>query len=196
MRILDVGSFNGEMFDRVAELLPEYILERHAVDVNADAMRNNNAEHTYIAPADALPLPDASMDVVITRYALQWNAPETQQRILKELARVARNGVIIEHAGAGMEDTPAWRRATDTLFRGDIVPALKRAAWYYSTRDEVERYGAEAGVHMERIGERAVPGLSEIFIKRYGLAGDDAGRVAATLSGHDYFVQTRWVIRK
>jgi SAM-dependent methyltransferase len=195
VRILDVGSFNGEMFECVVALLPEYTIERHAVDVNAEAMRQNNAEHTYIAPAGSIPLPDASIDIVLSRYALQWNTLEDQERMLREMLRVARRAVILEHAGAPLEDTSGWRAATDDLFSGQTVPELKRDVWHYSTRVELEDVMRGLPVHVERVGERRIECLSSIFIQRYALPEMAAARVREVLAGHDCFVQTRWVLR-
>jgi len=53
----------------------------------------------------------------------------------------------------------------------------------------------ELDISFERIQERDVPGLSNLFIEKYNLSEVDAHNTQAILSGADYVTQAAWILK-
>ncbi len=193
--LADLGGHKGELLGNILEKLPEYDFKTIAIDLNEDALAQNvGAGEKIVASLDKLPLADKSIDVAVARYVLVWNEYEWQKAILNEIARVVKKFGIIEHAGAPSDDTEAWRQNLNNLFNGGQVPALKRDMHFFSSRDEVEKLMRGSGIRFECISEKKVNGVSDVFIEKWKLGSNDAGKTKEILGDKDYIVQTRWVI--
>ncbi len=194
--LADLGGHKGELLGNILEKLPEYDFKTIAVDLNEDALAQNvTAVEKVVASLDKLPLSDKSVDVVMARYVLPWNSQEVQKNILKEIIRVAKQFAIIEHAGAPSDDAEAWRQNLNKLFNNEKVTELNgRHTQFFSSRGEIEDWMTEAGVHFERITERKVDNLSDVFIEKWGMGSAKINAVKNILGDKDYIMQTRWVI--
>ena len=120
--ILDVGAGTGLNLRHVPKTDTRLILTEPDVDMRARLSRRAAQERpdaeVLDAPAEALPLPDASVDVVVCTLVL-CSVPE-QAPALAELRRVLRPGgrlVFLEHVAA--EDGSAllrWQRRIEPLW--------------------------------------------------------------------------------
>lgn len=111
--ILEVGCSSGPNLVLLAELLPEAAL--HGIDINRRSVRVGQAYLERVAPgrvklrhgtADDLgAYDDKSMDVVFTDAVMMFVAPDKIRRVLAEMLRVARRGIVLNEYGA--EQPPA-----------------------------------------------------------------------------------------
>lgn len=191
--LLDLGSHKGEFLEDLVEKLRDYSFDAIAVDVNEADLKDNPAETKIAADLITIPLGDKSVDITIARYAIAWNNAENQKRIIKEIGRLTRTIAIIQHQGSDPEHPHNPQTAARELFRGKI-PELKREEFYFSSATEVEAWFTEFGFKFERIQHRRVEDISELYIEKYRLEGDNAEAVRNILAGADYLWQTAWVV--
>jgi ubiquinone/menaquinone biosynthesis C-methylase UbiE len=193
--LLDAGSSRGELLGGLLAELPDFIFETIAIDINDKILLENKpAKRKIVASLDNIPLADKSVDVTIARYILQWNYFERQKNILKELSRVTKEFVLVEHSGADSQTPDKWRQAYTSLFSGDKVVKMKREEQFYSSRLELESLMEEMGIKFEKLQERKIDNPSDIFITRYRLDSEEAQLTKQILGEYDYFIQTDWII--
>lgn len=193
--IADVGAFQGELLGDILARLPDHHIKTIEVDINSGALQKSaNEGGKVVAQAESLPFANTSIDAAIMRYVLQWNDAETQRKILIELARTVKEFALIEHAGADIVDTDEWRAALTTLFSTDELAKLKRSTYFFSSRDEVETWLQEAGITYERLQDRVVDNLAEVFIERYSLNEQEAQKTREILGDKNFIRQTDWII--
>lgn len=194
-KLLDVGTSRGELLQSLLSKLPTYNFETVGVDINKDILEENKvAKQKIVASIDSLPLEDKSVDISIMRYVLQWNSLERQKTILSEIARVTKKFILIEHAGADNSNPDDWRKPYVELFNGVQIPRMKREEHCYSSRDEVERIMNNLGLKFERLQEKRIENIADIFIARYKLNDEESMQLKDILKDHNYFIQTDWVI--
>ena len=194
-KLVDLGSHKGELVKTLLFRLPEYKFQVIALDTDEDSLsENKNVDYKIVADAEKIPLADKSVDLVIARYILQWNSLEKQKRILSEIKRIVSNIAIVEHVGADNQYPDVWRERINDLFDGEEVPKLKRKNYYFSSRDEIERWMSEAGIKFERILDEVVQNGVGIFTKRYNLSEKEVEKVRKVLAEKDYICHTVWVI--
>ena len=118
-RLLDLGTGTGAMALAAAAAFPR--LDIHALDLSPaylDRARRRLAGVAatwHRAAAEAIPLPDASVDIVTAVYLLHELPPEVRRAVLAEAARVLRPGgrlVVVDAMQIG--DAPAL----DPVLRG------------------------------------------------------------------------------
>ena len=113
-RVLDAGCGSGSMSRLIARSFPQaevvgVDLRQQYLDFAEAVARSENIPNLTFQCADvfALPFPDASFDVVWTKYLLQWlKAP---RKALAELKRVTKPGgfvVSCDYAGCGIQHFP------------------------------------------------------------------------------------------
>ncbi len=192
--LIDTGSYQGELLGELLKKLPEYHLQTFGIDINQAALSHNSADQKILASAEALPLEDKSVDVAIVRYVLQWNELEKQRKILQELARVTREFTLIEHAGSDIINPEAWRKHTDNLFDGAIIPKMKREGYHFSSRDEIEKWMHESGITFTRLRDRRIENMANVYIERYRLNKEEAEKAKQILGDKNYCRQTDWII--
>jgi ubiquinone/menaquinone biosynthesis C-methylase UbiE len=193
--IADVGAFRGELLSEIVAGLPEYELKTLEVDINTEALTKSvNVGDKVVAQAELLPFGDKSIDVAIMRYVLQWNDAETQRMILTELSRTVKAFALIEHSGADVIETNEWRSTLTTLFSTDELEKLKRPKHFFSSRDEVETWLQEADITFERLQDRVIDNLADVFIERYALNVQEAQKVRDILGDKNFIRQTDWII--
>ena len=112
--------------------------EKIGVDPDPDAMSNKDVDRVVIAPADHIPLPDATADLVISSYLLEH--VENPSQALREFARILKPGgrLIVwtpnkyNYAIALSSLTPCWlhnwaRRLAKPGASKDNCPTFYRA---------------------------------------------------------------------
>lgn len=192
--LADIGSFKGELINKILELLPEYKFNTVAVDINEEALKQNNLKTKLVANADDLPFGDKSIDVEVVRFLLQWNSWEKQREIIKEIARTVKEFALIQHGGADSEDPDNWRFKMDQLLSGDTILKLKRGEHFFSSREEIEIIMKEEGIKFERTQEKIIDDIATIYSERYGLNKDEDKKTRDILGDKNFFIQTNWII--
>lgn len=193
---LDVGSYDGGLFKKVINSLPEFNIETIATDINQKELIKNFADRKVVAPAEKLPFADESIDVATMRYVLHLNNKEKQEEILKEVYRVIGQYAIIEHAGADNEETEKWREKISDLYNSKDIPEFKRTEFYFYSRDEIEALMDKNQIPFERIIYKKVNNLSDTFITRFKMSEDSAKKTKERLADKDYIFRTIWLITK
>lgn len=193
-RLADLGCYGGELLQNILELLPDYRFHAIGVDCEKNLANNKSAEEKIIADLEEIPLTDRGVDIAISRYTLAWNDAEKQKEILKEISRIVCNFAIIQHAGADGENSNDWRAKFDDLFDGNEVSSCKRVGYYFSSREEIEKWMNENKIKFERIAERKVEEVSNVFIERWALNEEDSEKTRNILADKNYIIQTTWLI--
>ena len=128
------------------------------------------------------------------RYVLQWNYPENQKKILKEVSRTINEFALIEHVGADNENPKEWRKRHDKLYDGIMIPKLKRGEHYFSTSEEIERWMNEESISFERINEKVIKNAESVFAERFNLNDEEGFKVKEIIKDKNFFIKTTWII--
>ncbi len=192
-KLLDIGTFRGELLQAIlSELCDEYSFDSTGIDTDADAvLANDSVEHRVVGDAAKMPFEDKEFDLVLSRYVLQWNSPDKQKEILKELSRVCRKFTIIQHAGAEKEGE--WQGRVHKLVFGG-VEKIKRQEGYFSSPEEIEQIMIDEGIKFQKLQDRILVNLSSVFIEKYRLTEEESKKVIEILGDKDLIQQTTWVI--
>lgn len=110
--------------------------------------------------AEAIPLPDASVDEAISSFSL-CTIPDVE-RALAEVRRVLRPGGIFRFVEHGRSDDPRISRWQDRL-----DPIQRRLAGGCHLNREPDRLLREAGFRIERLDRFEVPG-PRVIMSLYG----------------------------
>lgn len=104
--------------------------------------------------AEAIPLPDASQDIVTTVFLFHELPPEVRRRVTAEMARVLRpGGLLVFIDSLQMGDRPGWDGVLEQF------PARFHEPYYrHYAIDDLERLFGEAGL--------AVHGRSQVFLSK------------------------------
>ncbi|MFD8222459.1 class I SAM-dependent methyltransferase [Streptomyces sp. NPDC059697] len=129
--VLDIGCGTGALLDLVARQWPQARLR--GVDpaqrmIDVAGRRVPQAELT-VATAERLPVPDASVDLVLSTTS--FNHWSDHRAALREATRVARPGglvVVVEHAPPGLL-VGALLRLTGRMVRHHSPADFARLAW-------------------------------------------------------------------
>jgi SAM-dependent methyltransferase len=109
--VLDLGAGTG----KVTEALLALGLTVHAVEPDErmldELRRVAPAAHAQLGPAEAIPLPDASVDAVCVGHAFHWFGPSA----LTEIARVLRPGGTVALLWNLRDDATDWVARFGTL---------------------------------------------------------------------------------
>lgn len=193
--LLDIGTHEGELLANIIKLLPEYNFDTIGIDLNQKALNKNpTIKSKILCNAESLPFEDKSVDLAIARSVLQWNLPEAQKRILKEIARVIRRFAIVEHPGPKSDNAVMWREHSDRLFSGNEISKMKRSGHFFASEGELEKWMDENHIQYKNLRSRTIPDLSNIYIERYLLNKNEAKITRKILGDMDYLRQTEWLI--
>ncbi|MBT2400812.1 class I SAM-dependent methyltransferase [Streptomyces sp. ISL-100] len=129
--VLDIGCGTGVLLDLVAQRWPQARLRgvdpaQRMIDV---AGRRLPQAELAVATAERLPVPDASVDLVLSTTS--FNHWSDHRAALREAARVARPGglvVVVEHAPPGLL-MGALLRLTGRMVRHHSPTDFARLAW-------------------------------------------------------------------
>lgn len=181
--VLDAATGTGLVAGRFKGRVKEVIGLDISTEMTSQAAAN--VDRMVIAPVESVPLPDASVDVVLCRQGLQF---AELPRAAAEIARVLRPGgrtVLCHLCAYGDEDAAdafkiqALRNPARVNFfkPGDLEAALERAglavtaAERYLSRESIERWtdhGAAGPQEREAI-KQAYRRASEAFRRLHGV---------------------------
>jgi len=194
-KFVDFGSYKGELLKEVLNLLPGYNFHTIGIDVEKNLEGNEVVKEKIVANmTKKIPLDDHSVDIGMMRYVLTWNNLEEQQNILKEIARIVKKFVVIQHGGADNDNTDMWRKKMDDFLSGEKIPRVKRKDYFFSSREEIEKLMIENNIKFERVMERRVDKVSNVFIERFSLNENEAEISRGIFGDKDYVIQTTWLI--
>lgn len=106
--VLEIGCASGANLAGLRQRLP--LARLHGLDINAEAVRvgrehfaHDRGTELSVGHADQLAaFPDHSQDVVLSDAVLMFVAPDRIHRVLAEIIRVARKGLVLnEYHAAG-----------------------------------------------------------------------------------------------
>ncbi len=192
--LIDIGSAKGELLQDILKLLPEYSFEVIATDTNSSALSENLVENKIVADAELLPFPDQAIDLGIMRYILQFNSLESQERIVKEICRIVKEFVIVQHGGADNDNTEEWRQVIDKIFLDNRLQEINRVGMFWSSAKEIEDFMDKNHIRYERIQSRKIDGLSQVYVEKYLLNSEQGTYLKKIMEGKDYIIQTTWII--
>ncbi len=192
--LVDIGSAKGELLQDILKLLPEYSFNVTATDTNSTALSENLVENKIVADAESLPFSEHEIDLGIMRYILQFNLPESQERIIKEIARITKEFTIVQHGGADNDNAEEWRKVVDQIFCDNKLSEINRTGMFWSSAKEIEDFMDKNHIRYERIQSRKIDGLSQVYIERYPLSSEQSTYLRKIMESKDYIVQTTWII--
>jgi ubiquinone/menaquinone biosynthesis C-methylase UbiE len=180
-RVLDVGTGSGDLPLRLAAWARRrgYRLEILATDVHPRTLELARAHTAHdpdvrVAEADALALPygDDAFDFALCSTTLHHFEAEDAARVLRELNRAARRGVVINDLsrsrlawlGARLLAATVWRRSRFTRHDGPL--SVRRAF----TPAELREVARAAGVRGARVRSH-LPFRLSLVVDRTGEGG-------------------------
>lgn len=145
-RVLDAGCGPGGMSRRWREAGSVVTALDLSPGMLAEAQRNDAAQYYLLGDIEALPLPDACVDLAWSNLAVQWC--DDLRAALGELYRVVR---------------PGGRVAFSTLL-ADSLPELNQAWQAIDDRPHANRFLSEAAVRTALSGLRASGEVHQISL--------------------------------
>jgi ubiquinone/menaquinone biosynthesis C-methylase UbiE len=185
-RVLDIATGAGH----TALAFAPHVREVVAYDLTAAMLRETEQNaaargltnvKTQQGPAETLPFPDATFDIVAVRLASHHFADNAQA--VREMARVTRPGgrlVVVDNYGPEDDALDAELRRIETLRDASHVRSYKLSVWratlqdagLHVTREVTERYSdTERGMNFDdwvkraKTSENRVNELRRIFTK-------------------------------
>lgn len=193
--LVDLGSFKGELLGEVLKNLPNHHFSTIAVDYNMDALKENSVANSKVqAELINIPMQPKSVDVAMMRYALQWNSSENQKLILSEINKIVKKFAIIQHAGSDDSDPQGWRSKGERIFNDPSLPELKRAGMHFSSPAEIEEMMNDLEIKFEKVDEKRIENLSDIYCQKYKLDDKKCERVKELFDAKDFVVRTTWIM--
>lgn len=191
--LVDLGGHKGEFLSDVLTLLPEYDFNAVIVD-KVQGINLNVKAQKIVSDIIHNQLATKSIDVVLMRYVLPWDLYANQKLILEEIQRICRGFAIIQHQGARSDDPKPLQEAALELFSG-AVPTLKRDNGFFTESRQIEEWMTEIGIKFEKIEQKYITTLSELFIEKYNLNETEAKTTRDILSDCDGIEITTWILR-
>jgi ubiquinone/menaquinone biosynthesis C-methylase UbiE len=179
-RVLDIGTGSGDLPLRLARWARTRGVRLHILATDAhpgtlELAREHTADDADVevgwADARALPFPDDGFDFVICSTTLHHFEGEETLRVLREMDRVARYGVVVNDLsrslpawlGARLLAATVWRRSRLTRHDG---PLSVRKAF---TPAELRRLAREAGLEGARVRAHLPFRLSLLVDRTHGV---------------------------
>jgi ubiquinone/menaquinone biosynthesis C-methylase UbiE len=164
IRLLDVACGTGRFLRAVrlaypAMKLSGLDLSRPYLDEARRHVKDLRAIEWMAGNAEAIPLPDASQDIVTTVFLFHELPPEVRRRVTGEMARVLKpGGLLVFIDSLQMGDRPGW----DGLL--EAFPARFHEPYYrHYAIDDLDGVFREAG--LEAI-EQSTAFLSKMMVRR------------------------------
>lgn len=165
LRVLDVGTGDGEVFRRVTNRLARQGssvlavgLDAHPEILAAARRRGGTGDVVSLVRGDGLGLPfaDSTFDVVVSTLTLHHFDAARAVEAVREMARVARRRVLVcdlersrlHHLGARILAGTVWRG--NAITRHDGPTSVLRSF----TASELETVGRRAGLRAVRVERR------------------------------------------
>ncbi len=191
--LVDLGGHRGEVLGDMLPLLPEYEFKAVIID-KVRGIDEGVKARKIVGDIIGNEMPDKSADIVLMRYVLPWDSYENQKLILKEVQRICKGFAIIQHQGAQSDNPKPLQDASLKLWSG-AVPVLKRDFGFFTEAKQVERWMTELGINFEKLDQKYIGTLSEMFIEKFNLNETDAQATKDILSGCDGIEITTWLLR-
>jgi SAM-dependent methyltransferase len=115
VRVLDLASGTGRLGQTAAELGHDVVAVEPDDAMRAKAVARIGAERVFAGTAEAIPLPDSSVDAVTVGTAWHWFNPDTAPA---EIARVLRPGGLLSVAWNLRDDRVPWVAEFDDIVDG------------------------------------------------------------------------------
>lgn len=115
-RVLDVGCGTGLLLETLAGRGHQVVGVEPSAGMRAEAAHRRPWLNVLAGDLGAIPLPDGTLDGVVTTYAISHLAREEKPAAFEELLRVVRPGGAVVVADVGVA-------SVDTL--GEVVAALR-----------------------------------------------------------------------
>jgi SAM-dependent methyltransferase len=166
--VLDIGAGFGDFARRLARLRPVDVLVGDSRDeVLAVARRNlANTDSVSFLQADvrALPLPDDAVDVAHASLLLHHLDPADVVLALREMRRVARDGVVVNDLRRGwlafvMTAAPVLALTRGRYTRHDGILSARRAY----TLPELDELATQAGLRPVRRARAWWPRVTTVY---------------------------------
>jgi hypothetical protein len=192
--VADFGGHKGELLSELIRTLPEYDFDPIILDKVSGLERDANFKKIE---ADIIgnPLQDKSVDLIIMRYVLPWDKYENQKLILAEVKRVCKDVAIIQHQGASNDNPKLLQDASRKLWGGSI-PKLRRDYGFFTESNQIEKWMSELGMNFEKVEEKYIETLSEMFIEKFALNNEESCLTKEILKGCDGINITTWIIKR
>lgn len=126
--VVDLGAGTGKFTARLAMTRAEIIAIEPVAAMRARLAADLPSVRALAGTAEAIPLPDASVDAVVCAQAFHWFATATA---LTEIRRVLRPGGRLGLIWNARDETPAWGAKLTALiapYEGD-TPRFSSGAW-------------------------------------------------------------------
>ena len=125
--VLDLGAGTGKLTARLVELRHDVYATDPDDDMLAILRSRLPDVHTAVAPAEAIPLPDDCMDVVVCAQSFHWF---DQSEALPEIARVLVPGGRLALVWNEEDVSIPWVRRLQSLIKGppgdpDTIPIME-----------------------------------------------------------------------
>jgi SAM-dependent methyltransferase len=134
LRVLDLGAGTGKLTAQLAQLGADVTAVEPDEAMLAELRRRVPSVRALHGPAEAIPLPDASVDTVLCGQSLHWfDLP----RALPEIARVLVPGGRLGALWNSDDDRVEWVDGLQEAAEGAASPSLSRR------RGDVARFGAD-----------------------------------------------------
>ncbi|WP_265522187.1 class I SAM-dependent methyltransferase [Oerskovia flava] len=118
-QVLDLAAGTGKLTERLVARGLDVVAVEPSDAMRTELSRAVPAARTLAGTADALPLPDASVDAVLVAQAWHWFTPSTA---LPEIARVLRPGGRLGLVWNVRDNEVDWvGRYTEIIHRGDAL---------------------------------------------------------------------------
>jgi hypothetical protein len=192
--VADFGGHKGELLSELIQALPEYDFDSIILDKVSGLEKGVNFKKIE---SDIIgnPLPDKSVDIIIMRYVLPWDKYGNQKLILGEVKRVCKNIAIIQHQGAP-NDNPKLLQDASIRLLGGSIPKLKRDYGFFTESNQIEKWMSELGMNFEKVEEKYIETLSEMFIEKFALNNEESCLTKEILKGCDGINITTWIIKR
>ncbi|MGE0857282.1 MAG: class I SAM-dependent methyltransferase, partial [Hyphomicrobiaceae bacterium] len=162
--LLDVACGTGRLLREIRFVYPA--LHLSGIDLSpayleeaARHMGRLRPAHLIAANAEAIPLPDASQDIVTSVFLFHELPPEVRRRVAAEMARVLKpGGLLVFVDSLQMGDRPGWDGLLEAFPHRFHEPYFPHYAI-----DDLDRVFADAGL----VGETWWPAfLSKVMVRR------------------------------
>ena len=146
LRVLDLGAGTGKLTAQLVDLGADVTAVEPDEAMLAELRRQVPAVRALHGPAEAIPLPDSSVDAVLCGQSLHWfDLPHA----LREIARVLVAGGTLGALWNSDDDRVGWVAGLQDAAEGAVSPSLSRR------RAEMASFGADQFGTLYTPAERA-----------------------------------------
>jgi SAM-dependent methyltransferase len=123
LRVLDLGAGTGKLTEVLLSLGAQVTAVEPDPDMLSELRRRLPRARALQGSAEAIPLPDSSVDAVLCGQAMHWF---DMGRAIPEIARVLVSGGPLAGLWNADDDRVAWVAALQAVARGAAAPSLSR----------------------------------------------------------------------